>query len=166
MLINSGKTKQCSCCKEVKNVEDFHKCLKMKDGLFSICKKCNINRASKYISEKRRNDLNYNKRNRTKDRIKRKLKTPFGKKSKFILNTVGISLDEFKKYLQESANYSDFNIENYDGNKYHIHHLKDWHDFNFCNELELKDYFYYKNCVILSKEDHLKVHKEINANVK
>jgi hypothetical protein len=45
------ETKVCSKCKEEKNVCEFGKAKKSKDGLLHCCKKCNNERSKKYVKE-------------------------------------------------------------------------------------------------------------------
>ena len=50
---NKGKliSKECTCCREIKPVSEFHKCEKSKDGLFAQCKKCRNKNNKKYRQE-------------------------------------------------------------------------------------------------------------------
>ena len=45
------ETKVCSKCKEEKNICEFGKSKKSKDGLLHCCKKCNNERSKKYVKE-------------------------------------------------------------------------------------------------------------------
>jgi hypothetical protein len=72
---------------------------------------------------------------------------------------LGCSLDYLKQHLQEIAiknNYLDFNINSYDGNKYHIDHIIPCNSFNLQCSYHQKLCFNYNNLQILEAEENIK----------
>lgn len=54
--------KQCSCCKQLKNINEFHKDIKTKDKLRCNCKECHCKSAQK-------SKINYRNRNKIKQMV-------------------------------------------------------------------------------------------------
>lgn len=81
------------------------------------------------------------------------------RRSKGIKSIIGCSLEELLLHLQSTAisnGYTDFNINNYDGKKYHIDHIKPCSSFNFTKENEITECFNYNNLQVLLAADNLK----------
>lgn len=53
--------KQCRICKENKELSQFHKCAKAKDGLQSKCKPCNIKERTEYYKTHKKEHREYDK---------------------------------------------------------------------------------------------------------
>jgi hypothetical protein len=80
-------------------------------------------------------------------------------KSAHTMELIGCDIEALKIYLQMTAianGYTDFDINNYDGRKYHIDHIVPCSWFNMKDPNQQREAFNYKNCQILSAEDNLK----------
>lgn len=84
--------------------------------------------------------------------IKRDLKSDTTK------NLTGCSIEQLKKYLQQTAinnGYKDFNINNYNGREYHIDHIVPCDAFNLNCSYHQRLCFNYQNLQILDSHSNL-----------
>ena len=160
---------------------NFHKNQKLKDGLFSHCKSCVIQKQRKYDSENReriikRNkdyrlkhhdeimaqkksvkyniDINFRLICKTRSRIYKTLKGMTKQSSS--INILGIDIDLYKKRLEFQFS-PEMNWENIE-----IDHVKPICLFVVTKDEELKEAFNWRNTQPLLKQDHLK--KDIKNN--
>jgi hypothetical protein len=141
------ETKNCKKCGIEKNLCDFHKHRKSKDGLRDVCKECRkIETKLNYTKNKKRYNLQsteWNKKNKEKRKIitKKHKKIPqirfkenirhrvylFLKnekvcKNKKTIEILGCGYDFLRKYLEER--FSDgMSWENYGINGWHVDHI-------------------------------------------
>ncbi len=81
-----------------------------------------------------------------------------GYKSNTTLELIGCSIDELKTHLHDSAienGYSDFDIENYSGEEYHIDHIKPCCSFDLNDPDQQRECFHYSNLQILTANENL-----------
>jgi len=78
-------------------------------------------------------------------------------------NLIGCSLNNLKNRLQKTAimnGYKDFDINNYDGKKYHIDHIIPCSIFDLSKEEEQRKCFHWSNLQILEASENLKKNKK------
>jgi hypothetical protein len=149
-------------------IKEKSRLLKYKNRHSIYQKKYNSNH-KKEIYEYRKNlnkSGNYKIYNLIRRRILLLLKS--NKKSKHTLELIGCSLTKLKSHLQQTAlknDYADFDINNYNGNEYHIDHIIPASSFNLSNLKDQMICFNYKNLQILKKEENLKKWKFIKKRI-
>jgi len=177
-------TKICSTCKNEKDVSEYHKSSKHKDGLRYSCKICvrleNLKYYYKYKDTpeykiKRRKwhensipTIRARKKYRMKHDMSYKLREILSRrihhvvkehgKSKSTMELIGCSIEELKTYLQQTAinnSYLDFDINNYSGLEYHIDHIIPCASFDLSKEEEQLKCFNYSNLQILKAIENL-----------
>ena len=154
---------------------NFHKDKNRKDGLFSQCNSCEIQKQRIYDSENRekilyrnkdyqlknhdkiiarkriysnnkyKTDINFRLICKTRSRIRQALR---GKKSSSTINILGIDIETYKKWLKIQVT-PDMNWTNIE-----IDHVKPISLFDLSKDEELGDSFSWKNTQPLLKHDH------------
>jgi hypothetical protein len=110
-----------------------------------------------YVLDRLKTDNNFRILFRLRARIKSALRKK--KKTNQTLNLIGCSFDKLKEHLQITAiknGYEEFNIEKYNGNKYHIDHIIPCNAFDLTKEEEQMKCFNYTNLQILLSNENLK----------
>ena len=175
-LYDYDLVKKCSKCGIIKLKSNFHKNRNSKDGLFSYCKSCVIQKQRIYDIENRERIINRNKgyylKNRdqimaqnkiytnnryktdinfrlickTRSRIYKSLKDTTKQSSS--INILGIDLDTYRKWIefQFTPEMNWSNIE--------IDHVKSICMFDVSDDEQLKEAFNWKNTQALLKHDH------------
>jgi len=108
------------------------------------------------IYNKRKSDINFRLIGNLRHRIWIALKENY--KSKRTLELTGCTIEELKKYLQQTAisnGYTDFDIENFNGRDYHIDHIIPCSIFNLECSYHQKLCFNYKNLQILTAKENI-----------
>jgi hypothetical protein len=122
-----------------------------------VYKQLNKSKRNKWEKNKKENDSSYKI---ICDMRTRMLQALHGEsKSAHTMELIGCSIEAFKIYLQQTAiqnGYKDFDINNFDGKKYHIDHIVPCSWFNMSDPNQQREAFNYKNCQILSAEENLK----------
>lgn len=180
-MINEGK-KKCRKCSEVKTIKEFSKSKGGLEGFASWCKACVSENGSKYYADKRDGKLGDRRKNGVhKQKVNQRTLHPRGvseiltklririndvvnrtagaKKCKKTIDFIGCSPIELRDHLQETAinnGYLEFDIQDYDGMKYHIDHIKPCTSFNLLDEREQRECFHYSNLQILDAITNLK----------
>ncbi len=160
----------------------FHKNKRNKDGLADYCKDC-MNKMTKkwrdnnkdyewskdkasYMKEYFKTyDRNPSRRKyrathpwvRIRDSISRRIRE-LCKKNSNTMSYVGCDVKTLKEHLQATAiknGYNDFNVESYDGNKYHVDHIKPCSSFDLTDDEEVRKCFHYTNLQILTASENL-----------
>lgn len=163
--------KVCSRCKKEKETTEFYRNITTKDGLSYECKTCKNYNAQKWKhtyrakEENRIKEKDYKKRyhKRSNIRLKRNISNRIRKlvknKSRATIDLIGCPIEDLKLHLQKTASmngYNDFDVNNYDGHKYHIDHILPCSAFNLKCSYHQKLCFHYTNLQILSATCNLR----------
>jgi len=109
-----------------------------------------------YNNNRYKNDSNFRLIQNLRNRTRKVLNGIF--KSKPTLELIGCSIEYLKEHLQQTAinnGYTDFDINNYSGDEYHIDHIKPCSSFDLSNPEEQKLCFHYSNLQILLAQENL-----------
>lgn len=177
--------KTCKTCGIEKDISEFHKQKSGKYGVMGRCKECrkkhnanyyknNTDRIKKATSQYYYNNIekcrirkNKYVKNRYKTDATFKIKMLYSRmlrhgltsKTNKSLTYLGCTIEELKAHLQETAiknGYHDFDINNYDGNKYHIDHIKPVDSYDLTNDEEVMECYHYSNLQILDAITNIK----------
>lgn len=114
-------------------------------------------RHTKYLREKRKNDINYKLAINSRNKIKKTIKTGY---SSFEL--LGCSPEFLKKWLEFNFK-PDMTFENY-GTLWHIDHVVPCYHFNLENNDELKECFHWTNLQPLYAKNNLSKKNKIDLH--
>jgi hypothetical protein len=110
----------------------------------------------RYTMKRRKNDINFKLQHNIRNRIGLALK--HNHKSAHTLELIGCSIEDLKKHLKLTAlqnGYPDFDIENFEGKKWHIDHIIPCCKFDLADPDQQKKCFNYKNLQILSARENM-----------
>jgi hypothetical protein len=161
--------KNCPKCNTIKPIDNFYKCKSSKDGIYNICKNCELERKKIYYQENKEKIYEYERKKYHSDetvRIKKLLRRRFlaslkaqsTEKCKSIIELSDCNLDFFKKWIEyqyKEITNNEINWEDFKKN-YHMDHLLPCSSFDLTNIEEQKKCFHWKNIQILTKENNLK----------
>ncbi len=168
-------TKQCYKCKQIKDDDKFNRNKSTKDGLSYECKKCKSeyrkNNKTK-INEYNKSRRQYNKNNgivykylsspKTKIIARLRHRLSYIKYRynlvdvKPITELLGCDGTALLEHLQQTAisnGYSDFDINDYDSDEYHIDHIIPYS--SICDGECIENICHYTNLQILTKAENL-----------
>lgn len=152
-------TKHCPRCGHTKSIKQFSKKASTKDGLQPYCKECNREynqiwhmepstkiRRSEYVMSKHKEYRETNPRfrlaNNLRTRLWSVLKRNNVKKTQHTFDLVGLTPDDFKKYIEKLFKRG-MNWDNYGA--WHIDHIKPCADFDLTKVSEQKKCFHFSN---------------------
>jgi len=164
------KTKICSVCQVEKDISDFYKSYRHKDGYFSFCGPChtvktnNIGKNPKfkrtkeymieYMKEKNK-DINYKMKHVIRSNMKSQLKKiKKGLKIDKTFNYVGCTLEFFKIWIEHQFDKK-MNWENH-GSYWHLDHIKPCSSYDLSNQDEIYQCYNWTNLRPLDKEENIK----------
>lgn len=157
-IIDGQEYKRCSKCRELKEVSEFRKDKKIKDGYNSWCKKCYIISHQKWRNENRKHLINYQgqQRKKNKEKIKEYMKEYLEKNKNHIQQR---RKEYYKKYSKNNKNkIKEKNKIYYVKNKESIRErIKTYMD-NHKEETTKQRQEYRKNCIVYINN------KEISIN--
>jgi len=176
MYIVKENHKRCYQCKNELPISRFHNNKNKTDGKCTVCKDCmrdvvrknkqnNRERTSKqqqeYLMRHKNNNI-FNEIQKEKHRLNSALiylNVPEKRKT-IGMNRIGCSRKELAEHLQQTAitnGYNDFNIYNYDRNKYHTDHII---PFKAAQDgiVTLEEVCHYSNIQILLADDNFTKH--------
>lgn len=116
-----------------------------------------------YRVRRYRSDPDYRLRDNLRSRINFALEN--NTKTARTMELIGCSIEQLKGHLQQTAiknGYKDFDINNYSGQEYAIHHIVPCHMFNLKCSYHQRLCFNWNNQEILSIDDHKKKHEKCN----
>lgn len=160
-----NKEKECTNCGEIKKFDQFHKSNKGRYKLSSWCKSCDKNyrlnkptrKRTKYRRERRRNNLEVRIKDALRGRIYKALKGYI--KSKSTEELLGLSIDEFKNYLEKQFQ-DGMSWDNY--GEWHIDHIIPCASYNLLKPHHQEECFFYTNMQPLWAEDNWKKNDKLN----
>ena len=164
--IDNNETKECSICKEIKKLDEFH-IAKTKGKIRAECRKCasknrkeyyqihkdeTIKQNIKYQSERKKRDPTFKLECNLRCRIYHALKKDNAYKSDKTMKLVGCTPNFLKGYLE--AKFTDgMSWDNY--GDWHVDHIRPCSSFDLTKEEEQKKCFHYKNLQPLWGPDNL-----------
>lgn len=158
-------TKRCNKCEEHKELTEFYKKTRNKDGLQDYCKVCKSAENNRWIEEnpecRKRYNRHYMRARRKADpifRIESNLRTRLSQalkgnnKSASTMELIGCDIDYLWKHL--IAQFTEgMKVENY--GEWHMDHIKPCASFNLEDEEQQRECFHYSNLQPLWAEDNL-----------
>lgn len=178
--MNSTENKICKKCGIEKPIDDFYKRLKSIDGHRHECKQCliksvhdrrvedlenkkikerewyanNKHKKRDYISQKKKNDLNFKLRNNLGNRIQRAIKLQYSEKAFGTIELLGCNIETARKHIENQ--FTDgMSWEKFGKNGIHIDHIIPCASFDLTNPEEQKKCFHYTNLQPLWAKDNL-----------
>lgn len=172
--------KKCSRCGEEKELSEFYKGKKYKDGYRNICKECCILKAKKYYKEnsehlkecvkewKRKNkdknlkyftdrynsDPVFNLKIKIRRRIYMSLKSQEATKGNRVIELLGCDFKSFKNYIVNKFT-NGMTWEKLRKGKIHIDHIRPCASFDLSDPEEQRKCFHYSNLQPLWAKDNL-----------
>lgn len=158
--------KICCRCKNNKNILEYNKCYKNKDGYLSYCKECNKksrnnsdwykNQYNNYKKQwnlnKYKNDINYKLKSNFRCRINSILHKSKTYKNNNSLYYLGCSLDKYKQHLEQQFKEG-MSWENH-GILWEVDHIFPLSKFDLTKEENIYKAFNYKNTQPLFKTEN------------
>lgn len=164
--------KKCSKCGIEKELSEFSKRTHSIDGYRKDCKRCVADRNNKYYHKNKvfickkqytykKNKLKTNSSFRIEELLRRRISHAVrgSRKSDITMNLIGCSIEQLKLYLQQTAlgnGYTDFDINDYSGEEYHIDHIIPCSTYDLTKESDQRHCFRYTNLQVLKSEVNLK----------
>lgn len=176
--INLNSIKTCKKCQKKKQLFEFNKDRRMKDGRASKCKECqrnydneyykknNTNRRkvkNAYVKNKRKNDTNYRIRRRISALFAISIKNNKGQsKTQEFFKYTGIKIKDYIKRLKKDKLWNVFESNNL---KIHIDHIIPLSKYNFKNKNEIKKAWNPRNLRLSFAKDNLSKSNKIIMNL-